>query len=58
MDPNRMRGQSFPFAVRAPHFLEETLTKISISVVAELTFLSFAAVFLWATVVGYDGDFR
>ena len=34
------------------------LTKIVINIVAELTFLSFAAVVLWATVVGYDGDFR
>ena len=57
MNPNWMRGQSFPHAVRAPHFLEETLTKISISSIAERMFLSLAAVALWATVVGYDDDF-
>ena len=58
MNPNWMRGQSFPHAVRAPHFLEETLTKISVSIIAERTFLSFAAVGLWASVVGFDDDFR
>ena len=40
-----------------PHFLEETLTKISSSIIAERTFLSFAAVALWAMVVSYDDHF-
>ena len=40
-----------------PHFLEETLTKIYISIIAERTFLSLAAIALWVTVVGYDDDF-
>ena len=48
----------FPMPLERPIFLEETLTKISISTIAERMFLSFAAVALWATVVGCDDDFR
>ena len=36
---------------------EETFTKISISMIAERTFLSFAAVALGSRVVGYDDGF-
>ena len=35
-----------PLLLERPHFLEETLTKKSVSIIAELTFLSFAAVAL------------
>ena len=40
-----------------PHFLAETLTKISISSIVERTFISFAVVALCVRVIGYDDDF-
>ena len=47
-----------PLPLCRPHFLEENLNQNLCGIIAEHTFLPFAAVALGVTVVGYDDGFQ